>query len=385
MKRIAILGSTGSIGQSALSLIEHLPDKFSVVGLTTAGNIDLLEAQIKKFRPRCAAVANSKLCAILKKRISSGTKLIAGQEGVQEIASLKEADVVLVAISGFGALLGLLAAIRIGKQIALANKEALVSAGGLIMSEVRRHGVTLIPVDSEQCAIFQCLAKENQKSVKSIFLTASGGPLYFKHKDLKKVTRKEVLTHPRWSMGPKITVDSANLMNKGLEVIEAKWLFGLPVDKIKVLIHPQATVHSMVEFIDGSILGQLSITDMRLPIQFALSFPERFSSPFPGLDFNKVNRLDFFPAQEERRFPCLSLAYQVARKKPSAGTVLNAANEEAVRAFLDGKLKFFNIPKVIEQVLHSHKPTDTLRLEHIFTIDLWAREKARELIKKEFK
>ena len=379
MKRIAILGSTGSIGQSALSVIERLPDKFSVVGLAAGSNIGLLEAQIRRFKPRRAAVADFKLCQRLKRRISSGTKLVAGQEGLEEVATLREVDVVLVAISGFSALAGLLAAIKAGKQIALANKEALVSAGSLVMREVSRHQARLIPVDSEQCAIFQCLNNEPTRSIKSIFLTASGGPLYFKPKDFNKVTRREVLAHPRWSMGPKITVDSATLMNKGLEVIEAKWLFNLSADKIKVLIHPQATVHSMVEFIDGSILAQLSATDMRLPIQFAFSYPNRLACPFPSLDFRKVGRLEFFQP-DEKRFYSLALAYRAARNKPSAGTVLNAANEEAVAAFLGGKLKFVNIPKVVDKVLGGHRAVATSSLEDILNIDLWARNRAKELI-----
>jgi 1-deoxy-D-xylulose-5-phosphate reductoisomerase len=379
MKRVAILGSTGSIGQSALSVIAQFGDEFSVAGLSTSTNIDLLQAQIKRFKPRLAAVAEDKCYRILSKNAPCGTKIVCGTAGLEAVATQADVDIVLVAISGFSALPALLAAIKAGKDIALANKEALVSAGSLVSKEVKRNKVNLIPVDSEQCAIFQCLsAEDNATAVRTMFLTASGGPLYFRKKELKKITRRDVLKHPRWSMGPKISVDSATLMNKGLEVIEAKWLFGIDVDKIKVLIHPEAIVHSMVEFIDGSVLAQMSITDMKLPIQFALSFPQRLVSPFPHLDFAKVQRLHFFKPDTER-FPALSLAYRAARMKTSALTVLNAANEEAVEAFLADKLDFSRIVHIVDKTLRCHRAVDVERLEDIFKIDTWARLRAREL------
>ncbi|MEW6008574.1 MAG: 1-deoxy-D-xylulose-5-phosphate reductoisomerase [Candidatus Omnitrophota bacterium] len=383
MKKIAILGSTGSIGKSVLSVIEHFPDDFSVVGLTAASNINLLAAQIRKFKPRVAACLHRDLGKKLKSQVSSKTKIFFGEESLNLVATLKEADLILIAISGFSALYPLLAAIQAGKHIALANKEALVSAGSLISKEIIKHKTTLIPIDSEQCAIFQCLAKEPAKKfVKTIYLTASGGPLYFKKdRNFNKISKEEVLRHPRWSMGKKITVDSATLMNKGLEVIEAKWLFAINPDQIKVLIHPQAIVHSMVEFIDGSILAQLSITDMKLPIQFALSYPNRISSPFASLDFRKFGTLNFFEP-DNKRFPCLSLAYRALKSKPSATTVLNAANEEAVTAFLTNRLKFSDIAKVVEETLGRHKPIDYLSLKNIVEIDFWARAKSKEFIER---
>ncbi|MBU2541558.1 MAG: 1-deoxy-D-xylulose-5-phosphate reductoisomerase [Candidatus Omnitrophica bacterium] len=382
MKRIVILGSTGSIGRSTLEVIKSFPRDFSVVGLSAGSNVELLASQARRFKVPVLACADYNLVKALKIKVPSKTKVIAGIEGIQQLASLKNADIILVATSGFSALYPLLAAIKAGKQIALANKEALVSAGSIIKREIQRHKATLVPIDSEQCAIFQCLAKEDNLGIlKSIILTASGGPLYFKRKDFRKVDKKDVLSHPRWSMGKKISVDSATLMNKGLEVIEAKWLFGVDVAKIKVLIHPQAAVHSMVEFIDGSILAQLSITDMRIPIQFALSYPERLKSPLPSLDFHKIKNLDF-SQPDMKRFPCLSLAYQAARMKQSAGTVLNAANEEAVAAFLRSELNFASIPKVVEKALKSHKGTNSLRLEDIENIDFSTRKRSREFIKK---
>lgn len=385
MKRIVILGSTGSIGKSALQVIEYFPEEFSVVGLSAASNIKLLAAQIKKFKPRLAACADDKLAKILKSNVSSRTKIVSGVGGIEAVATFAAADLILVAISGFAALRPLLAAIKAHKQIALANKEALVSAGSIIVKEIIRHKVTLIPIDSEQCAVFQCLEREKaREELKAIFLTASGGPFYFKkHKDFKKVSRNDCLRHPRWSMGQKISVDSATLMNKGLEVIEAKWLFAVDAERIKVLIHPQAIVHSMVEFIDGSILAQASITDMKLPIQFALAYPERLKSPFPSLDFKSIANLSFFEP-DCRRFPCLSLAYRAAKAKASAACVLNAANEEAVTAFLNGRLNFADIPKVVEKTLNNHRQSDSLRLEDIIEIDSLARRRANQFIKKRF-
>lgn len=383
MKRIAILGSTGSIGRSALSVIEHFPKEFSLVALSASSSIDLLERQIKKFRPRFAVCADSNSNLELKKRISSKTKILSCQDGIEDIAAMKDVDLVLVAISGFRAVYPLLAAIKENKQVALANKEALVAAGALVSQELKKHKATLIPVDSEQCAIFQCLANSREENlVKTIFLTASGGPFYFdKTRDFKKVTRERVLKHPRWSMGKKISVDSANLINKGLEVIEAKYLFGVDVDRIKVLIHPQAIVHSMVEFIDGSVLAQLSITDMRLPIQFALSFPRRLQSPFPRLDFVGLKSISFFKP-DMQRFPGLSLAYSVAKMKPSAATVLNASNEEAVSAFLRKELNFADIVKIVEKVLSDHRAVELTALKDVEQVDFWARIRAREIIKR---
>jgi len=383
MKRVAILGSTGSIGRSALSVIESFPKDFSVAALSAASNIEILEAQIRKFRPKFAVCADATSNLKLKKRALGNTKILSAEDGIEQIASSPEVDLVLIAISGFYALYPMLAAIKAGKQIALANKEALVSAGALIEKELKAHKALILPIDSEQCAIFQCLGNISDKNlVKTIYLTASGGALYFeKSKDFRSVTKERVLDHPRWSMGQKITVDSATLMNKGLEVIEARWLFGIDVDRIKVLIHPQAAVHSMVEFIDGSILAQLSITDMRLPIQFALTFPRRLKTPFSSLDLVGLKNLSFLKP-DMKRFPSLSLAYAVAKMKSSAATVLNAANEEAVCAFLKEELKFVDIVKVIEASLKKHKAFDLDSLEDVLETDSWARGIAREIIKR---
>lgn len=383
MKRVAILGSTGSIGRSALSVIENFSKDFSVVALSAGSNVEILEAQIRKFKPKYAVCADEDSNSKLKKIISGNTEILSPKDGIEGIASLGEVDLVLIAISGFNALHPLLAAIRAGKEIALANKEALVSAGALIDKELKKHKSFLLPIDSEQCAIFQCLGNvKDDKLIKTIYLTASGGSLYFsKIKDFRSVTKERVLDHPRWSMGKKITVDSATLMNKALEIIEARWLFGIDVGRIKVLIHPQAAVHSMVEFIDGSILAQLSITDMRLPIQFALTFPKRLKTPFPSLDLVGLKDLSFLEP-DIKRFRSLPLAYSVAKMKSSAATVLNAANEEAVRAFLKDELRFSDIIKVIESVLEKHKAFDLDSLQDVLRTDSWAREIAQEIIKR---
>jgi 1-deoxy-D-xylulose-5-phosphate reductoisomerase len=378
MKKVAIIGSTGSIGINSLKVISQLRRDFSVVGLTAYRNVDLLERQIKDFSPHTVAVKDDCI-ADLKSRVN-GTVDVLKQDGFSRVAGLKDADIVVIATSGASALKPLLAAIRAGKTIALANKEALVMAGAVIMKAAKKYGARIIPVDSEQSAIFQCLLGRDKNEISKIYLTASGGPLKtLARKEFSRVSLKEVLRHPRWKMGRKITVDSATMMNKGLEVIEAMWLFGVGVEDIKILIHPQAIIHSMVEFIDGSIIAQLAITDMRLPIQYALTYPDRKASRLPSLDLVKLRQLTFEQPDYEK-FPCLKLAYQAAKKGGSLPCVLNAANEVAVAAFLNHDAGFNDIPQAIKKVMRKHKPVANPGLEEILAADDWARREAKEII-----
>ena len=380
MKRIAILGSTGSIGISALQVIRHFPGKFKVVGLSTNSNIDILYGQIKEFHPFFVCVGDIAAAKRLKHRLKTKTKLLVGEEGLEALVKDKEVEEILLAISGSCALSPLLKAIESGKQIALANKEALVAAGPLIMNEAASRKIKIIPVDSEQSAIWQCLDGEEHSRLKKIYLTASGGPFWQSpRKDLKDISVRKVLRHPRWKMGKKISVDSANLMNKGLELLETMFLFNVASDKIEILIHPQAVVHSMVEFIDGVILAQLSATDMRIPIQYALSYPERLPNGFPRIDFCKLKELHF-RAPDFKRFPCLRLAYRVAGELGTMPAVLNAANEVSVAEFLRQRLAFISIPKVIEKVLDRHRNKINPDLEDILEADSWARSQAHRVI-----
>ncbi len=378
MKKVVILGSTGSIGRSALEVISRFPRQFKVVGLSAHSNFALLSQQIRKFQPEVAVIT-----AKFKSRLSTHgkTKLIYGQDGLNYLAGYKSADLVLIGLVGSAALIPLLEAIKNKKQIALANKEGLVMAGGLILEEAKKHKVKIIPVDSEHSAIFQCLNGTDSANLKKIYLTASGGPLYnLPNKKFSFVTPKQALNHPKWNMGPKISVDSATLMNKGLEVIEAKWLFGLEADKIEVLIHPEAIVHSLVELIDGSVLAQLGITDMRLPIQYALTYPQRFNSNLPRIDLLKIAKFTF-KKPDFSKFPCLKLAYEVAKENTTSAAVLNASNEELVNAFLNKKINFIQIAKVIEKVLSRHKKINQPDLNQILTADNWARQETKRITK----
>ena len=380
MKRIAILGSSGSIGKTTLKLIRQYKKEFSLEAVTVNSNVASLKQQLAQFKPNKIAVvdkeARKKICASLAK----GTQIYSGIEGLNRIASDKEVDIVVIAISGSFALYPLLAAIKANKQIALANKEAMVMAGSIITERLRNSQAKLIPVDSEQSAIFQCLEGKEKDKLKKIYLTASGGPLFNAPlKKFKHLRPQDVLRHPRWKMGKKITVDSATLMNKGLEVIESMWLFNMAVSNIQVLIHPEAIIHSMVEFIDGIILAQLGVTDMALPIQYALSYPRRLENKEYELDFLKVKRLTFKKA-DTRKFPCLDFAYQAARDGGSAPAVMNAANEEAVKAFLDERMGFIHIPQVIEKIMSKHKIILRPGLNAILAADGWAREEAKRLI-----
>jgi len=378
MKKVSIIGSTGSIGVNSLQVVSQLAKDFSVAGLTAYKNIDLLERQIKGFSPSVVAVKDDS-AKVLKSRVNGRVEVL-GQAGISRIATLPQTDIVVIATSGSCALIPLLAAIRAGKTIALANKEALVMAGSLIMSEAKRYKARIIPIDSEQSAIFQCLVGRERNEINKIYLTASGGPLKsLSKKQLSRVKVRDVLRHPRWKMGKKITVDSATLMNKGLEIIEAMWLFGVRPEDIEVLIHSQAIIHSMVEFIDGSIIAQLAVTDMRLPIQYALTYPQRRRSKLPPLDFIKLKQLTF-EKPDYQKFPCLRLAYEVAKKGGSLPCVLNAANEIAVEAFLNGDLSFVQIYSTIKKVVSKHSPKQNPTLEEILTVDQWARDEARGIV-----
>lgn len=378
MKKVSIIGSTGSIGINTLRIISRLSGEFSVVGLTAYQNIGLLEKQVRDFSVHTVAVKDD--CIKNLKSRTNGSVRILGQEGISRVASLDDTDIVVIATSGSSALMPLLAAIRAGKIIALANKEALVMAGAIIMAETEKYGARIIPVDSEQSAIFQCLHGRDKKEIKKIYLTASGGPFVSLPKNkLAKVSVKEVLRHPRWKMGKKITVDSATMMNKGLEVIEAMWLFGLAVEDVEVLIHQQAIIHSMVEFIDGNIIAQLGVTDMRLPIQYALTYPKRRDNPLPSLDFVKLGQLTFAKPDLDR-FPCLKLAFQAAKKGGSLPCVMNAANEIAVEAFLNNDLKFSQIYATIRKIMQKHRIVKNPGLEQILYLDSWARQEVRGLI-----
>lgn len=380
MKNIAILGSTGSIGRNTLEVIRRFPDKFRVLSLSTNSNIGLLYKQIKEFHPEFVCVADKDAAVSLESKLNyKGVKLFSAEAGLEEVLKHKRIDKVVLAISGACALKPLLKAIDNGKDIALANKEAIVMAGAIIMKKASRKKVKIIPIDSEQSAIWQCLKDEDNK-IKNVYLTASGGPFRSKSKrDLRNISVHDALKHPRWKMGPKISVDSANLMNKGLEVLEAMHLFNLHPQRIKVIIHPQAIIHSMVEFEDGVVLAQLSLTDMRIPIQYALTYPKRLPNGLAPIDFCRLSRLDF-EEPDFGKFPCLGLAYRAAKEKGTLPAVLNAANEVCVDGFLENRLSFVSIPKVIEKVLDKHRNISEPGLVDILEADNWARREAGKII-----
>ena len=362
MQRIAILGSTGSIGTSTLDVISRFPDRFTVSCLSTNSNVDLLAKQARRFRPKATCVVNEK-----------------GIEGLCKMLEDVKVDVVVVAIVGSSALLPILTALSKVKRVALANKEALVMAGSIIMKEAKKKNVEIIPVDSEHSAIFQCIASNDVRQIKNICLTGSGGPLLnISKKRFKGITPRQAVNHPKWKMGKKISVDSATMMNKGLEVIEAHHLFGLDVERIKVLIHPETVVHSMVEFIDGSILAQMGACDMRIPIQYALTYPSRSFSPVKEVSFSNLGTLHF-QQPDFKRFPCLEIAYEAGERGNTYPCVLNASNEVAVEEFLKGRIKFTDIPRLIEKVLKSHKAIKDPGIKDILEIDTWARVKTKEV------
>lgn len=382
LKNIAILGSTGSIGRSALQVVEQFPDRLQVVALAAGRNIDLLAEQIHRFRPRLAAVFDLQLAKDLTSRLQPGieVEVVAGSQGYQQVASCAEAEMILSSMVGAAGLIPTLSAIRAGKDVALANKETLVMAGALVMGEVRRSQVELLPVDSEHNAIFQAMAGHRREDLKRILLTASGGPfLNMPKEQLESVTPTQALAHPNWAMGPKISIDSATLMNKGLEVIEAKWLFDVPVEKIDVHVHPQSIVHSMVEYVDGSVIAQMGIPDMRIPIAYALAYPERLELDLPRLDFFTVQTLTF-QEPDLNRFPCLQLAFAACKAGGTMPAVLNAANEVAVQAFLDNRIPFSGIPRLVNQAMEEHALDPAAELEAILEADAWARRRTEEII-----
>ena len=377
LRNIALLGSTGSIGRSALDVIASFPDRLRVTYLTAHRNIALLREQINLFRPKGVVVLDRALADELRPHVNGSTEVLCGEEGLLEVVSRKDVDIVLSALVGFAGLKPTLHAIGAGKDIALANKETLVVGGELVMAKVREMGVRLLPVDSEHSAIFQCLQGEKLSDVERLILTASGGPfLHLEKEKFAGITVRQALKHPTWRMGDKVTIDSATLMNKGLEVIEAFWLFGLPPEKIDVVIHPQSIVHSMVEFVDGSVIAQLGIPDMRLPIQYALTYPGRQASKHQRIDFATMPHMTFMPPESDK-FSCLSLAFRALTMGGTAPAVLNAANEVAVQMFLDGELPFTGIPGVIREALDAHIPMQTYALQDLERIDEETRRRAR--------
>ncbi len=375
MKKIAILGATGSIGTQALDIIAKYPEYYKITALSTYENIDLLEAQIHRFKPRIAAVVHPEKAEILRKRLPSSMHLLTGREALSALASLEENDIVLTAVVGIAGLEATLAALHAGIDVALANKEALVAGGALIMDAALRSNCRILPVDSEHSAIFQCLQGcPSHASIDKIHLTASGGPFRtYDKEDLKQVTASDALKHPNWRMGRKITVDCATMMNKGLEVIEAKWLFDLHIDQIEVLVHPQSIIHSMVTYKDGSTLAQMGQPDMRIPILYALSHPERFSSGVLPVDFLNCGPLSFF-SPDTTMFPCLALAYKAIKIGGTMPSVLNAANEVAVEMFLRDEIKFMQIPVLVEKAMRIHQVIDHPVLKDILRADRETRE-----------
>ena len=381
MKGLSILGSTGSVGTNVLRIVESFPDRLSVVGLSAGRNMERLAEQVARHRPRVVSVATPEARDALGRLIDvRGLRVVVGQEGSVEVATHADARMVVAAAVGAVGLVPTYRALEAGKDVALANKETLVMAGELMVAQARARGARVVPIDSEHCALHQCLDGRRPEEVRRLVLTASGGPFRTRPREtFANVTREEALNHPTWNMGPKITIDSATLMNKGLEVIEARWLFGLPPERVEVLIHPQSVVHSMVEFVDGTVLAQLGVTDMRLPIQYALSHPERWEAAIPGLDFSKGMRREF-DAPDHGRFPCLPLAYRALEAGGSMPAVLNAANEEAVAAFLAGRIPFTAIPESIEEVMGGHPAAALGGLGDVLDADAWARRRAGETL-----
>jgi 1-deoxy-D-xylulose-5-phosphate reductoisomerase len=384
MKNVAILGSTGSIGVSALDVIRKNPERFRVVALAAGRNIKLLQKQIERFRPQLVAVIDDEDACKLRNHIPAKFKIriVSHKEGLNEVASFDTADIVISAIAGAAGLNPTLAAIDAGKDIALANKETMVMAGDIVTKRAKKKRIKILPVDSEHSAIFQCLQGQKRENLKKIILTASGGPfLNYSQIQLAAVKLQDALKHPNWKMGKKITIDSASMMNKGLEVIEARWLFNLDISKIDILIHPQSIVHSMVEFIDGSLIAQMGIPDMRIPIAYALTYPERINNDLPVLDLVKTRNLEF-QKPDMKIFPCLKLAYEAGICGGTMPAVLNAANEVAVSAFLAEKINFIDLPLIIDKVLNNHDSLKDPSLEDILKADEWARAQTNQLIER---
>ncbi len=374
-KNLILLGSTGSIGTQTLSVVEKWPQYFSIIALAAGTNIKLLEEQARKYKPSFVSAAREKEAEELRKNLKdTGIKVFCGEEGLWEIASLPGADWVINALVGFDGLKPTVAALRQGKNVALANKETLVAGGKLIMDLAEEKGVTIVPIDSEHSAIFQCLQGENRDRVSKIILTASGGPFRgFTLEELSRVTLAQALKHPNWVMGRKITIDSATLMNKGLEVLEAQILFGLNLEQIEVLVHPQSIIHSMVEFVDGSVIAQLGVPDMGVPIQYALTYPDRWPNSFERLNWQETRKLTFEMPDLES-FSCLKLAYEAGKAGGTMPAVMNAANEIAVNMFLENRISFLDIPRIIKQTVNKHKVISRPSLSDIIRVDREVRE-----------
>ena len=380
MRNIVILGSTGSIGKSTLEVVSKFKDRFNVLGLSTNSNIALLLKQVEKFNPKFVCICNRERSDDFRNRLlRRDMEVFTGPEGLNEIVKDEDVDLVIIAISGTSALLPVLEAIKAKKKIALANKEAIVVAGSIIMREAKVNNVKIIPIDSEASAIWQCLENRKNDHLKKIYITCSGGPLNdLSKKEFKNITKKKVLSHPKWRMGEKISVDSATLMNKGLELIEIKWLFDIDVSRLEVIIHKEVIIHSMLEFCDGVILAQLAIPDMKIPIQYALSYPERWPQG-DFVDFFKLKSLTFSKPDLDK-FPCLKIAMEVAKEGGTFPCVLNASNEEAVYAFLNGRIDFLEIPKIIQKVLSKHRGIKDPNLNQLLEADSWARKETNQLI-----
>jgi 1-deoxy-D-xylulose-5-phosphate reductoisomerase len=377
-KTISVLGSTGSIGKTTLDICRHFPNHFQVNAIAAKSNIDLLEKQAKEFHPKIIAVFDKKKALALKKRLL-GFHIVAGIEGLIEAAITEDAELIVAAMVGTTAILPIIEGIKSGKKIALANKEILVSAGELIMTLAKKKGVDIIPIDSEHSAIFQCLQGEKLANVSRILLTASGGPFReYKQDQLKQIYPKQALHHPTWKMGPKNTIDSSTLMNKGLELIEAHFLFKIPYQKIEIIVHPQSIIHSMVEFLDGNIIAQLSATSMFYPIQFALSYPCRFQTPKQPFDFTKNLQLEFHPVDLDK-FKCLTLAYLALEQGGNMPCYMNAANEVLVERFLKGEIAWLSISEKLHKLMSSFKPTSLNNLNKIIETDAFARAEARSI------
>lgn len=382
MKRVILLGSSGSIGESTCKVARALPDKMKIVGLGVAKSTERLLEQAKEFGVKALAVSDPQAAEKVKSKLPAGAKFFPGAEGLARMVEETDADMVLVAIVGTAGLAPALAALRSGKDLAVASKEILVLAGSAVMAEAKKRNRQVLPVDSEHNAIFQCLQGANEKEVRKVILTASGGPFrQSRAAELEKVTVAQALKHPTWSMGKKITIDSATMFNKGLEMIEAHWLFGLPMKQVEVVVHPQSIVHSMVEFIDGSVLAQLSVTDMCFPIQYAVTFPERMPSGLPPLDLAKLGSLTF-EAPDEKRFPALRLAREAGEAGGTLPGVFNAANEVAVEAFLAEQISFPRIWGMVEEVMEKHTTLSSPDLEAIIEADRWARSEAKVRLEK---
>ena len=381
MKKIVILGSTGSIGTNTLDIVSKFPDKFQAIGMTAGTNVDKLEEQVRTFGPAMVAMSDEAAAQQLRVRCKGlPTKVLGGAEGLVQTATMLKADLVISAIVGGAGLLPTLAAIKAGKSIALANKEPMVMAGRLMQEEARKANVRIFPVDSEHSALFQSMEGHRMVDIRRLILTASGGPLWdLTTEQMKDVTPEQALQHPNWKMGPKITIDSATLMNKGLEVVEARWLFDIPASQIEVLIHRESIVHSLVEYSDRSVIAQLGLPDMRTPIAYAMNYPERVPLDLPSLNLAEIGRLSFC-APDNTRFPCLRFGYEALMTGGTMPAVLNAANEIAVQAFLNRRIGFLDIAATIRRTMDAHVPREILTLEDALQTDVWARGHASGIV-----